>query len=189
MRTETFPVQNISAKAKFQRRWWCKVHWVGYNEPTWEPYSNLQHCSELLREAARAHLLHRIPDSLKAHIGTSARTKAELMQLRRVNAKVAVKATTNRSGMGLFAAETLRPNTLVARFPYGKCDLPTWTRHCKRNKIPQYCAILENSSNSMLYDVTYSNQCKPPWVRMNHSTKPNVKVKLANGCVEFRTAK
>ena len=192
MRTQTFLVQHIGAKAWHQRRWWYKVHWVGYNEPTWEPRSNLKHCSELaVFEASGAAPLRRIPESLKVQCdATPKRTKAQLMHLRRVSAHVRVKPTSNQTGLGLYAAETLCPHTLVARFPCAMCDIAAWSRHCRRNNIPPYCAIQLGKRNTMVYDVTYCNQSKPVWVRMNHSKiRPNVQVKLVGDCVEFRTTK
>ena len=193
MRTQTYMVQYIGAKDWYNRRWWFKVHWVGYDEPTWEPRSNLKHCSELaVFEASSTSPLRRIPASLKVHLlmANPKRTKAQLMHLRRVSADVRVKPTSNQTGLGLYAAEKLRPNTLVARFPCAMCDIAAWSRHCRRNNIPPYCAIQLGTSNTMVYDVTYCNQSKSVWTRMNHSKiRPNVRVKLVGNCVEFRTTK
>ena len=188
--TQLYPVDHISAHARIRGRLWYKVHWVGYPSHTWEPRGNVQRCCKLAHyeDSGRTYLVRRIPKSLSTKAGRQWPPMRQLMSLRRVEVVVCVRATRS-AGLGLFAGQALRHHTVVARFPHGMCSLAQWTRYCQRHRIPAHHAIQNHRcEDEMFYDVTYSKQRRPLWVYINHSKRrPNVKLVLAGGCVEFRT--
>eukprot|EP00966_Prymnesium_polylepis_P124272 2873533-Prymnesium_polylepis.1 len=81
-------------------------------------------------------------------------------------------------GYGLFAQVNIPPDTKIAELLSPKrMPANTWGAYYNKNDLPHDSGIY--FKRSVIYDKSYISRDDPPkWYRLNHSDKPNCKMRF-----------